>query len=143
VLVQGVVAGSATPVDGSTIRQMNLVPYAAVPFVANPAVCIACRPVVEPFEGSAPQPRSIWLWKWAKSTTTITPRVVEQLLTVSAATGLGASTTKGAAVTTATAATKNTRAAHRPTNPARPRPAGRGDPKAGRRRSGRRGMMSR
>ena len=142
-LVHAVVTGSATPVVGSTIRQTNLVPYSAVPFVANPAVCIACKPVVEPFEGSAPQPRSTWPWKWEKSTTTITPRVVEQLLTVWAATGLGAMTTKGAAVTMATAATENTSAPHRPTDPARPRPAGRGDPRAGRRRSGGRGMMSR
>ena len=106
---------------------MNRVPYSAVPFVANPAVCIAWRPVVEPFEGSAPQPRSTWPWKWAKSTTTITPRVVEQLLTVSAATGLGTMTTRGAAVTTAV---KNA-------------PAARRDPQPGRRRSGGRGMMSR
>lgn len=141
-VVHGVVAGSATPVDGSTIRQMNLVPYSAVPFVANPAVCIACRPVVEPFEGSAAQLRSTSPPKWTKSTTTITPRVVEQLLTVSAATGLGASTTMGAAVTTATV-TASTPAARRPADPARLQPPDRGDLRPGRRRPGKRGMMSR
>ena len=88
-LEHGVVAGLATPVAGSVMRQMNLVPYSAVPVVAKPAVCIACSPVVDPVEGSAPQPRSMSPPKWAKSTTTITPRVVEQSLTASAPAGVG------------------------------------------------------
>jgi hypothetical protein len=87
VLVHGVVVGSATPVAGSVTRQTNAVPYWTVPTVSNPAVCMACSPLVDPAEGSAPQPRSAWPPNWLKSTTTITPRVVEQSLTGSAAAG--------------------------------------------------------
>jgi hypothetical protein len=57
---------------------MKAVPYAGMPVVMKPAVCRACRPLVDPADPSAAQPRSIVPPQWAKSTTTMTPVVVEQ-----------------------------------------------------------------